>query len=1035
MAEFKKDGTKRMLGRQPHTCKICGAQGDFETYLAREMMRGIREEFVYFACGQCNCLQIAKIPENLEAYYGSEYYSMGQQEDIEFENPVLHWQKVLDVGCGSGSWLVQKARAGWGNLYGCDPFLDHDRHYGDRVHIRSCSLHEMEGDGSFDVIRMHDSFGRMPDPMAVLKSARRLLKADGLLTMTIPVYPNIAFEKYGPHWYQLDAPRHIFLYSKKSLEWLAKKAGLTVTGWKFQSDNSQFVRSFFYQNGIPYYEQERLVKEYFSEKDLAGLTLEAGWANEKEYGDYAAVNLAVGELPEEEGGSRVIYQCFRREKSRYAYPYPPVYREPNTDYICFTMENDVESGHWRIRRVADLEPETLEPYLREYEVRRELEQDRIQMGSLFGTDKTGCAVTVLSLEELPHIKLDTGSIVPTADGKGSYKYEKNPIYQKGKYQGRPLLLTIGVPVSNQIETIERCLSHIKPLLEKLDAELVVIDTGSTDGTVEVCRSYGARVYERPWDNNMSAARNEAIRHARGLWYMSIDDDEWFEDVDDILWFFQSGKYRKYCYATYVQRNYMDSEGRIYENYHTLRMAEITPELHFEGRIHDALAITQKNGGYQLNSYAHHYGFVSDRKDKRWEKFMRNASILLLDSYEYPEDTRYIFQMANEYKGIRRPETALPLFVQCFALAKERGDLYRARTCATEVISCLYDMGDERIFTWAVYLEENYGLITVEKAFSAWARCNQAFIMSRPVLQVLACYDRYEELLEEYQKDASPEKVLAFYGLQMVEHDYYIMDAEAIGFYACLKVGQEDRALEILKRFSLDTVENKRNAVLLEGMAAGDPVYYALCEKLTPQQWEDWKDIILGAFMENLKRDGRMERMLERMPGLLSRISVPSVLDWQNRSQGKWQGRAWQKLLDYAMGQVTEDSPLQVLALCTGILKRAYMERCREESERLPVDASQEDAAALEKNKWDSGAIFYEYVTVTGVFAERYYTGERLLDEDMWEEIPAETRAVYRMALALMDGRANSENIALLKQALNIFPDFHKEIRSILTGLL
>ena len=148
MVEFKKDETKRMLGRRRHVCKICGAEGNFETYLAREMMQDTKDEFEYFACDQCNCLQISEVPENLGDYYGGKYYSMTQpeEEEMEFTVPAVHWQKVLDVGCGSGYWLVQKAREGWENLYGCDPFLDHDRHYGDRVRIRSCSIHEMEGD-------------------------------------------------------------------------------------------------------------------------------------------------------------------------------------------------------------------------------------------------------------------------------------------------------------------------------------------------------------------------------------------------------------------------------------------------------------------------------------------------------------------------------------------------------------------------------------------------------------------------------------------------------------------------------------------------------------------------------------------------------------------------------------------------------------------------------------------------------------------------------------------------------------------------
>lgn len=90
--------------------------------------------------------------------------------------------------------------------------------------IQSCSIHEMEGEGTFDLIRMSDSFEHMTDPLEVLKSARRLLKEDGVLDMTIPTYPNIAFEQFGPYWYQIDAPRHIFLHSKESLAYLAEKA-------------------------------------------------------------------------------------------------------------------------------------------------------------------------------------------------------------------------------------------------------------------------------------------------------------------------------------------------------------------------------------------------------------------------------------------------------------------------------------------------------------------------------------------------------------------------------------------------------------------------------------------------------------------------------------------------------------------------------------------------------------------------------------------------------------------------------------------
>lgn len=385
MTELKKDATNRNLGKQPHVCRVCGAKGEFETYLAREMMQGKREEFPYFVCGRCRCLQIVSVPENLGDYYGNDYYSfqMPENDGMEFKTPVTHTEKVLDVGCGSGYWLVQKAAEGWGNLYGCDPFLDKDRHYGERVRIRSCSIHEMEGEGTFDLIHMGDSFEHMTDPLDVLKSARRLLKQDGLLYMRIPTYPNIAFERYGPCWYQLDAPRHIFLHSRESLEWLGKASGMTVSGTRYDSNSFQFVRSYFYQHDVPYWEQGKLVPQYFSRADLAELEKDAACANKKGYGDHMEVFWQKNLLSEGENVRKVIFQKFSRKEGRHPFPYPPVYREKDTDYICFTDDGTVHSSVWTVQKVEDLEQLDADSLLGQYGLRWELYQTQIQMGPVW----------------------------------------------------------------------------------------------------------------------------------------------------------------------------------------------------------------------------------------------------------------------------------------------------------------------------------------------------------------------------------------------------------------------------------------------------------------------------------------------------------------------------------------------------------------------------------------------------------------------------------------------------------------------------
>ena len=77
------------------------------------------------------------------------------------------------------------------------------------------------------------------------------------------------------------------------------------------------------------------------------------------------------------------------------------------------------------------------------------------------------------------------------------------------------LLSIGMIVRNDIRSIERCLRALQPLRDAISCELVIADTGSTDGTRAVAARYADLLFDLTWPNDFSAARNAVMERCQG----------------------------------------------------------------------------------------------------------------------------------------------------------------------------------------------------------------------------------------------------------------------------------------------------------------------------------------------------------------------------------------------------------------------------------------------------------------------------------------------------------------------------------------
>ncbi len=82
-------------------------------------------------------------------------------------------------------------------------------------------------------------------------------------------------------------------------------------------------------------------------------------------------------------------------------------------------------------------------------------------------------------------------------------------------------------VKNEEEFLPNCLNSIKDVVD----EIIIVDTGSTDNTVNIAKEFKAKVYHHPWNNSFSEARNASLKYASGDWIFQIDADEELERSD------------------------------------------------------------------------------------------------------------------------------------------------------------------------------------------------------------------------------------------------------------------------------------------------------------------------------------------------------------------------------------------------------------------------------------------------------------------------------------------------------------------------
>lgn len=213
------------------------------------------------------------------------------------------------------------------------------------------------------------------------------------------------------------------------------------------------------------------------------------------------------------------------------------------------------------------------------------------------------------------------------------------------------ILTISLLVSGREDTTIKCLDSLQPLMDKLDSELILVDTGCTEAFRAKLQKYTKQMIPFTWCDDFAKARNAGLEQATGEWFLFVDDDEWFADVTPIIEFFQSGEYRDYDQAVYYARNYAAIDGSEYSDDLVSRMIHLEPDTHFEGAVHEEL-VPVKGKCKKINAYVHHFGYAFVDEASKRAHFERNLAILQKLKAEQPDNLRWPLHLLKEYDVMR-----------------------------------------------------------------------------------------------------------------------------------------------------------------------------------------------------------------------------------------------------------------------------------------------------------------------------------------------------------------------------------------------
>lgn len=239
-------------------------------------------------------------------------------------------------------------------------------------------------------------------------------------------------------------------------------------------------------------------------------------------------------------------------------------------------------------------------------------------------------------------------------------------------------ISLGMIVKNEEKNLAACLASLKPVVD----EMTIVDTGSTDRTVDIATAFGANVCTFAWNGNFSDARNFAINQSNGEWVLVMDADEVLaaQDYDAVRHSVREADSKKIAWSV-LTRNYtarVNAQGwipndNVYpveeraDGWHPswkVRLFPNQPGIRFSGEVHEMVENSLLAVGYVIKKASfvvHHYGGLEESAEEVAEKRRRYFEIGMRKLEKNPNDKASLTELAVQAGEMGNFEEAIQLW--------------------------------------------------------------------------------------------------------------------------------------------------------------------------------------------------------------------------------------------------------------------------------------------------------------------------------------------------------------------------------------